>query len=98
MLVALWTGLCLWVVYGFAKDDWVIILANSIGAMLSLAVLCFKIRDHDRVGQPTMLSSMQPKEAGDKQNDDDDTDDVENVHCVLRLSHAAFLYECAALQ
>jgi MtN3 and saliva related transmembrane protein len=45
MLVALSTGLCLWAVYGVAKDDWVIILANSTGAMLSLAVLGFKIRD-----------------------------------------------------
>ena len=45
MLVALSTGLCLWVVYGFAKDDWVIVIANSIGAMLSLAVLGFKLRD-----------------------------------------------------
>jgi MtN3 and saliva related transmembrane protein len=45
MLVALSSGLCLWVVYGFAKDDWVIVLANSTGAMLSLAVLGFKIRD-----------------------------------------------------
>ncbi len=45
MLVALSSGLCLWVVYGFAKDDWVIVLANSIGATLSLAVLGFKIRD-----------------------------------------------------
>jgi MtN3 and saliva related transmembrane protein len=45
MLAALSIGLCLWVVYGFAKDDWVIILANSIGAMLSLAVLGLKIRD-----------------------------------------------------
>ena len=45
MLMALSSGLCLWVVYGFAKDDWVIVLANSIGATLSLAVLGFKIRD-----------------------------------------------------
>jgi MtN3 and saliva related transmembrane protein len=45
MLVALSAGLCLWVVYGILKDDWVIILANSIGATLSLAVLGFKIRD-----------------------------------------------------
>jgi MtN3 and saliva related transmembrane protein len=45
MLVALSEGLCLWVIYGVAKDDWVIILANSIGATLSLAVLGFKIRD-----------------------------------------------------
>jgi hypothetical protein len=35
------------VVYGFAKDDWVIILANPIGVMLSPAVLCFKIREFD---------------------------------------------------
>jgi MtN3 and saliva related transmembrane protein len=45
MLMALSAGLCLWVVYGVAKDDWVIILANSIDATLSLAVLGFKIRD-----------------------------------------------------
>lgn len=45
MLAALSTGLCLWVVYGIAKDDWVIILSNSIGATLALAVLGFKIRD-----------------------------------------------------
>jgi MtN3 and saliva related transmembrane protein len=45
MRVALSTGLCLWVAYGVAKDDWVIILANSTGAMLSLAVLGFKLRD-----------------------------------------------------
>jgi MtN3 and saliva related transmembrane protein len=45
MLVALSIGLCLWVVYGVAKDDCVIILANSIGAALSLAVLGFKVRD-----------------------------------------------------
>jgi hypothetical protein len=37
MLVALSAGLCLWVVYGVANDDWVIILGNSIGATLSLA-------------------------------------------------------------
>jgi MtN3 and saliva related transmembrane protein len=45
MLVALSAGLCLWVVYGVLKDDWAIILANSIGATLSLTVLRFKIRD-----------------------------------------------------
>jgi MtN3 and saliva related transmembrane protein len=45
MLVALSAGLCLWVVYGVAKEDWVIVLANSIGAMLALTVLGFKIRD-----------------------------------------------------
>jgi MtN3 and saliva related transmembrane protein len=45
MLVALSAGLCLWVVYGVAKEGWVIILANSTGATLTLVVLGFKIRD-----------------------------------------------------
>jgi MtN3 and saliva related transmembrane protein len=45
MLVALSAGLCLWVVYGVLKDDWEIMLANSMGATLSLAVLGFKMRD-----------------------------------------------------
>jgi MtN3 and saliva related transmembrane protein len=45
MLAALSAGLCLWVVHGTVKEDWVIVLANSIGATLSLAVLGFKVRD-----------------------------------------------------
>jgi MtN3 and saliva related transmembrane protein len=45
MLVVLSAGLCLWIVCGVLKDDGVIILANSIGATLSLAVLGFNIRD-----------------------------------------------------
>jgi hypothetical protein len=39
MLVVLSADVGLWVVYGVLKDDFVIILANSIGATLSLAVL-----------------------------------------------------------
>jgi MtN3 and saliva related transmembrane protein len=42
MLVVLSAVLCLRIVYGVLKDDWVVILANSIGATLSLAVLGFK--------------------------------------------------------
>jgi MtN3 and saliva related transmembrane protein len=45
MLVALTTGLSLWVLYGVLKGDWVIIAANSVGGMLSGSVLAFKIRD-----------------------------------------------------
>jgi hypothetical protein len=41
---------------------------------------------------------MQPEKAGDKENDDDNSDDVENVHGALRLRHARFQYEGAALQ
>jgi MtN3 and saliva related transmembrane protein len=55
MLVALSAGLCLWIVYGVLKEDWVIMLANSIGAILSLAVLGLK---NSRL--EFMLSRAQP--------------------------------------
>ncbi|HEV7601894.1 MAG TPA: SemiSWEET transporter [Bradyrhizobium sp.] len=45
MLIALTAGLLLWTAYGLLKSDWVIVAANSVGAMLSASVLVFKIRD-----------------------------------------------------
>jgi hypothetical protein len=98
---ALSAGLCLWVVYGVAIDDWVIVLANSIGATLALAVLGFKIRDLNSCSRSLGRiagSGVQPEKACDKEDDDDDADDVENVHGVLRLRHARFQHESAALQ
>jgi MtN3 and saliva related transmembrane protein len=44
-LLALTTGLLLWVVYGLVRSDWIIVAANSVGAALSGSVLAFKIRD-----------------------------------------------------
>jgi hypothetical protein len=41
---------------------------------------------------------VQPEEAGDKEYDDDDADDVENVHCVLRSRHARLQCESTMLQ
>lgn len=35
-------------------------------------------------------SNVQPEEARDQENDDDDADNVENVHVVFRSSHAPF--------
>ena len=45
MLVALTTGLLLWIGYGLLRGDWVIVAANGLGATLSVSVLAFKIRD-----------------------------------------------------
>jgi MtN3 and saliva related transmembrane protein len=45
MLVALTTGLMLWIGYGLLRGDWVIVAANGAGATLSASVLAFKIRD-----------------------------------------------------
>jgi MtN3 and saliva related transmembrane protein len=45
MLVVLTSGLLMWVTYGVLKGDWVIVIANCVGAALSGSVLAFKIRD-----------------------------------------------------
>lgn len=45
MLIALTSGLALWIAYGLLKGDWVIVAANSVGALLSGTVLACKIRD-----------------------------------------------------
>jgi MtN3 and saliva related transmembrane protein len=46
MLIALTSGLVLWVVYGALRGDWTIIAANIVGASLSGTVLACKIRDN----------------------------------------------------
>jgi MtN3 and saliva related transmembrane protein len=45
MLVALFTGLALWIVYGLFSADIVIVIANCIGAALVGVVLACKMRD-----------------------------------------------------
>jgi MtN3 and saliva related transmembrane protein len=45
MLLALTTGLLLWMVYGLVRGDSIIVAANAVGAALSGCVLAFKIRD-----------------------------------------------------
>jgi MtN3 and saliva related transmembrane protein len=45
MLSVLTAGLVLWVCYGLLKGDWILMLANAVGAGLSGSVLIFKIRD-----------------------------------------------------
>ena len=45
MLAALTSGLVLWICYGLAKQDWIIVVANGIGASLSGTVLLCKLRD-----------------------------------------------------
>lgn len=43
MLCILATGISLWVVYGFIKGDWVIVLANSVSLLLLMNLLVFKV-------------------------------------------------------
>jgi len=44
-LGALLAGLFLWVVYGILRSDMVIVIANSVGAVLVAIVLTCKLRD-----------------------------------------------------
>lgn len=48
MMGVLLTGLSLWVVYGIRKEDWIIILSNSVSLALNLAVIILSIRFRDK--------------------------------------------------
>ena len=45
MLLLLFCGLTLWVVYGLLRGDYVIIVANAVSVMLVGFVLYFKLRN-----------------------------------------------------
>ena len=75
-----------------------LIRANSIGAILSLAVLGFILRDLNSWSRRKISRSAQPEKAGNKENDDDDADDVENVHGVLRRGVCDFSMKARALK
>ena len=45
MFCVLAGGISLWVVYGFLKSDWVIILANLVSLGLLSGILYFKLRE-----------------------------------------------------
>lgn len=44
MLMVLIIGLGLWVVYGFLREDWPLIITNSFSFLLNLVVLMLRIR------------------------------------------------------
>lgn len=50
-LIALTCGLVLWVVYGAIKPDWIIVVANAAGAVLTGYVLLHKLRERAADGK-----------------------------------------------
>ena len=44
MLLVLISGLALWAVYGFMRDDWPIIVTNCFSFLLNIVVLTFRIK------------------------------------------------------
>jgi MtN3 and saliva related transmembrane protein len=49
MLLILSAGLALWILYGFLKGDWVIILANGVSLAMLANLVWFKM--HEKSGQ-----------------------------------------------
>lgn len=49
MLSALTLALTLWLIYGILRGDWVLVVANAIGALLCGLVLGCKLRDIRRL-------------------------------------------------
>jgi len=45
MYVIFTSGVVLWGAYGYLRDDWVIVVANAITAVLCLAILIVKLRN-----------------------------------------------------
>jgi MtN3 and saliva related transmembrane protein len=45
MYVTFTTGVVLWAVYGYRREDWAIVLANAVTGTLCLVILGLKIRE-----------------------------------------------------
>lgn len=45
MLLALASGVALWIAYGGLKADWVIVAANTVSLALVLGILYFRLRE-----------------------------------------------------
>ena len=48
MFLTLAAGVALWVVYGFLKSDFVIIIANVVSLALLFGILYFKLRERQK--------------------------------------------------
>jgi MtN3 and saliva related transmembrane protein len=50
MFLTLFAGLALWVVYGILRNDYVVIIANSVSLCFLAGILFFKLRNMMRGG------------------------------------------------
>ncbi len=44
MLIAMLTGIALWIYYGFLKDDWIIIISNSFSLLINITTTLLSIK------------------------------------------------------
>lgn len=48
MLVVLMSGIALWIVYGWYRDDWPIIITNSFSLLVNMALTFFRVKYRNR--------------------------------------------------
>lgn len=65
MFLTLAVGIALWIVYGVAQSDVVIILANTVSLCLLCAILFYKMRQLRREGLSLRQSGGTPARASD---------------------------------
>lgn len=52
MIMVLIAGLGLWVYYGFLKEDWILLIANTIPCLVNMGILLlwFRYKDNSKQG------------------------------------------------
>lgn len=50
-LGSLFIGLVLWIIYGFYKQDWIIIISNSFSLAINIAICILSIHYHNKEKQ-----------------------------------------------
>lgn len=48
MLVVLMSGIALWIVYGWFRDDWPIIITNSFSLLVNITLTFFRVKYRNR--------------------------------------------------
>ncbi len=44
MLLILFAGICLWIIYGIMKNDFIIIISNAISLFINVIIVVLKIK------------------------------------------------------
>jgi len=44
MISILFVGLILWITYGVMKEDWIIVISNSVSLLLNILIVIFSIK------------------------------------------------------
>ena len=44
MISILFVGLILWITYGVMKEDWIIVISNSVSLLLNILIVIFSVK------------------------------------------------------